>query len=260
MDSPKFRHASLRAALLFLALIAAIAVAFGPAAPAAESASSFELTLRGTRSVVVQTLGVSLVALAVGLLWGTIAGGGPALVDALLARAIELTQALPAVVILALVMAAHPTHAALAFVVVAGILRGLELARLVRGEVLRVSEEQFVLSARALGAPTASLFRRHILPHTLGPVAVNLAFGAAGVVALQAALGIFGLLPGAGWGVLIGHGVRARDASAMFWPAFSIVLTTGALYVLAEAVDDARSPFRRGKIPETWRKTWFVPK
>jgi ABC-type dipeptide/oligopeptide/nickel transport system permease subunit len=255
----KLRRLSLLGALGLLVLLTLISVALGPAPPT-EPLSAFELMLRGTRSVVVQTLGVSLVALCLGLVLGVVAGGGPPLADAFLARAVELGQALPSVVILALVLAAYPAHPALGFVLVLGALRGLELARLVRGEVLRISEEQFVLAARAVGVSSGRLLRHHVLPHALGPVVVSLSFGAAGVVALQAALGVLGLAATHGWGSLMGQAVRGRDAAATAWPALAVVLMTGSLYLLAEALADRESRFRRGKLPEAWQKIRFVPK
>jgi len=149
-----------------------------------------------------------VIAVSLGLGFGALAGQGSPLPDALLARAVEVTGALPALIVLALVRASNAIPAWLGFVLVLSLLRSVEIARLVRGEVLRVGGTDYILAARALGASTRHVIRRHLFPHVLGPVLVSAAFTAASVVALEAALGFlgFGLSNDvASWGSLLGQ-------------------------------------------------------
>lgn len=79
-------------------------------------------------------------------------------------------------------------------------------ARLIRGQILSVREEDFVLSARAVGATTAQILRRHIIPNTLAPMIVSMSAGFGGAMLAEASISYLGLgiqPPGASWGKMI---------------------------------------------------------
>ena len=230
---------SVRVALGFLGLLAL----FGALSP--WLGGKLGLLASAARGTLLATAGVLGLALAIGLLLGTLAGVGPPLFDALLARSVELTGALPSIVLLALLRTAQPISPALGFVLALGVLRGVEMARLVRGEMLRVSGQEFVLAARALGASGLERVRAHILPHTLSPLLVSAAFCAAMVVGLDTALGLLGLGSTATFGELVGHAIQGSRPGAAVAPALAAALTTAATYLVAEALDDAQSERRR---------------
>jgi ABC-type dipeptide/oligopeptide/nickel transport system permease subunit len=137
--------------------------------------------------------------------------------------------------------ASNAVSAWLGFVIVLSFLRSVEIARLVRGEVLRVEGTDYLLAARALGASTRHVIRDHVLRHMLGPVLVSAAFTAASVVALEAAFGFVGLglsSDSASWGALLGQIGSGLAARAWIVPALAAVLTTLACYTVADALDD----------------------
>jgi ABC-type dipeptide/oligopeptide/nickel transport system permease subunit len=207
-------------------------------------------TLLGTRGVVLVSACVMLLALVSGLAGGALAGFGPRVADALLARAVELTSALPTLVLIAIVDNVEPLPRALSLVLVIALVRAVRIARLVRGQILCLSQEQFVLAARASGASSARIVSRHLGPHLLGVALVEAAFTAAAVVSLEAALSFVGLgLPSelAGWGSLIGELAASRESqSALALPLGAIALTTAALWLVADAADDALTGRQRG--------------
>lgn len=205
--------------------------------------------VHGARSVVVTSLAVLLFAVVAGVALGAAAGQGSLLPDALLSRAIELGGALPTLVLLALLRAGSVIPSWLGFVAVVAVLRALEIARLVRGEVLRVCGTDYVTAARALGGSSFGIVRRHLLPHLMGPVLISAAFTAAGVVGLEAALTFLGLgLPAdqPSWGSLLGQARQGLSPLGIFVAISAIVTTTLSLYVLAELLDD-RISARRGR-------------
>lgn len=205
-------------------------------------------TVHGTRSTVLTALGVVLLALALGVPLGSLAGRA-SFADALLSRSVELTGALPALVLVATLHAGGLRPGWLALVLVLGALRAVEIARLVRGEVLRVSGTDFVLAAKALGASPREVLLRHVLPHVWGPAIVSATFGAAAVVLLEAALGFVGLgLPEGvpSWGRSIGRVAADGSALWLLGPGVAIFATTVCLYVVADALDDRVSARRRG--------------
>lgn len=207
------------------------------------------LMIHGTRTTMLATLLVLSIALGIGVAFGALAAHGPEIVDALLTRTVELTGALPTVVLLALLHASRTLPEWLSFVIVVSALRSVEIARLVRGEVLRVEGNDFILAARALGVPSLGILRRHVLPHVWGPVLVSAAFIGAAVVALEAAMSFLGLGLAASmpsWGGLVGQAGHGIPARALVPALGCIALTTGAWYVLADALDDRISARRGG--------------
>jgi peptide/nickel transport system permease protein len=190
-----------------------------------------------------------VVAVALGLLLGTLAGMGPPIADALLCRAVELSGALPTLVVLAIVRSVEAVPSVVSFIAVLAILRAVRIARLVRGEVLRVAGQEFVLAARAGGIPEWRIATGHVLPHVMGPVLVAATFTLASVIALEAALSFVGLgLPAEmpSWGGLLGQAGSDVPAAAVVVPALAIVMTTAAAWLVADALDDALSA-RRGR-------------
>lgn len=230
--------------LCLLVLMAGTTAALGSRLPAGVVAFA-----RGTENTLYVTLAALSIALVLGVSLGALAGLGSALGDALLSRAVELCGALPAVVLLAIVRASEPIPAGTGFVLTLGVLRGIEMARLLRGEVLRVSGQDFVMAARALGVGSVELFFRHLLPHALGPLLVSGAFTAAQVIGLDSALGMLGLGGTTTWGGLVAAAAVSGRPAAAIAPALGAALTTAALYVLGDAIDDARSARRRRAWP-----------
>jgi len=207
----------------------------------AASRDVLSVLVHGARGVMLTTLVVVIVALVFGIPLGTLAGVGTALPDALLARSVELTGALPTVVLLTLVHVSGLLPGWLGFVVVLSALRAVQMARLVRGEVLRVSGSEFLLAARAVGGSTPRVIRHHVMPHVWGPVLVSAAFTAAAVVGLEAATSFLGLATTADtatWGSLLGGAGSGIRAQALWPAAFASISTTGAWYVLGDALDD----------------------
>jgi ABC-type dipeptide/oligopeptide/nickel transport system permease subunit len=207
------------------------------------------VTIHGTRTIVVLTALSSLWAALIGFVLGAAAGHGPPFVDGLLARSIELTGAIPTVVLIALLRAGNLLPAGLAFLIVVTALRAVEIARLTRGEVLRVGGSDYVLAAHALGASGPAVLFRHVLPHVLGPLSVSVTLGAASIVGLEAALSFLGLglaREAPSWGSLLGQiGSGARPLTLVV-PAACVVTMTGCLYALADRLDDWASARRAG--------------
>lgn len=207
------------------------------------------VTIHGARTLMLSTLLVLLVALPVGVALGAWAGQGPSLVDSFLARCVELSGTLPTVVALALIHAAGVVPDFVGFIATLALLRTIEVARMVRGEVLRVGGNDFVLAARALGGSTLGVIRRHVLPHVFGPVLVSAAFTAAAIAALEATLSFLGLGLSAttpSWGGLLGESNAGIRPVALLPATAALLVTTASWYVLADALDDWASARRAG--------------
>lgn len=210
--------------------------------------------LYGIRRALGLTALVLVVSLLLGGFLGALAGFRGGVFDELLSRPVEFVQSFPSVVVVAVVRAIDPEGSIWSLVLAIAAVRWAEIARLVREEVARLSSENFVLAARALGCPRRRIVRRHIAPLALGPIVVSLMFSAASVVLLEVAVSFLGLgLPGS-WGGLIAEGLES-GASVLpaLWAALALGLTVGAVHLLADALSetlDARVATTRR------RRTW----
>jgi ABC-type dipeptide/oligopeptide/nickel transport system permease subunit len=241
-----WRSWAVRVSVLLLVALVLVALFANPLASWAPL--GMDRFIRGTRSLVVVAAASLLLASLIGLPWGVAAGAGVRLADFALTRAAELFGALPALLLLALIRAGGHASSLGSLVAVLGSLQALRVARLVRGEVRRTRREPFIAAAVALGASPGRILWRHVLPHVLPSAVVALSFAAAWVVGLDAGLAFVGLgLPrdAATWGALLARASDGATSSVWLPPAIGIVLVTGSLTVLAEALDERLAPPRR---------------
>lgn len=207
-------------------------------------------------------LGLSLPAVLLGMLLGVGLGGLAGVLRGFwnerLVRLVETVDTFPAIIVVALVRAIERKPSALSLVIAVALVRWAEVARLVRAEVLHASSEEYVLAARALGAPPLRIFRRHILPNVMAPAIMSSATGVASVVLLEAAMSFLQMGAPSGvasWGETLAEG--AGDPSRLrliLLPGLLLLITVGASYMLADALRDAidpRSPNARKRHGET---------
>jgi peptide/nickel transport system permease protein len=122
------------------------------------------------------------------------------------------------------------------------------LARLARGEFLRLAEQDFVHSARALGCSPLRTMFRHILPNAMGPVLVSVAFGVAGAVGTEAGLSYLGFgvpPPAPSWGEMVRQGMD-HMADGVWWlmwfPGLVLFLTLCVYNLAGDGLRDAMDP------------------
>ncbi|MGH9282938.1 MAG: ABC transporter permease, partial [Acidimicrobiales bacterium] len=128
-----------------------------------------------------------------------------------------------------------------------GLVAWPSIARLVRGQTLALKEQQFVESARAVGASGRRIIFRHILPNCLGPLIVIVTLGVAGSILSEAALSFLGLgvqPPQPSWGSMLSAG-KARMATAPWltiFPGLAIFVTVLSLNLLGDGLRDVLDP------------------
>ena len=133
------------------------------------------------------------------------------------------------------------------FVLVLGATGWFAISRIVRGEALRLKEEQFVQAAQALGARSNRVIFRHLFPNALGPLLVAATLGVGDVILLEAGLSFLGLgiqPPTPSWGGMIqeSRSVWYSAPWTNLFPGLAIVLTVLAVNLLGGAVRDAVDP------------------
>jgi peptide/nickel transport system permease protein len=189
-------------------------------------------------------LGAAGVAIVVGVMWGAIAGFFGGVVDAVMMRIVDAILAIPALFLL-LFLAAVATPSVGMLIGVVGLIAWLVPARLVRGETLSLREREYVQAVRAMGGGPLRIVFRHIVPNTIGTVAVNATFQVADAILIVAALSFLGLgipPPAANWGGMLSNGLN-YSYSGYWWliypPGIAIVLTVVAFNFIGDALRDA---------------------
>ncbi|NJL92734.1 MAG: ABC transporter permease [Anaerolineae bacterium] len=193
-------------------------------------------------SLGVMTISTGL-ALVVGVPVGLISGYMGPLADALIMRIIDAWLAFPAL-ILALAIVAILGPGLFNTMIAVAIVNMPRTARLVRGEVLRLREQEYVTAARALGASKRRILLRHIYPGTLGSTIVFASLLASQAIITESSLSFLGLgaqPPEPSWGSMIAMGTRYWNHAwwLSFFPGLAIFLTVFALSFVGDALRDA---------------------
>ena len=164
--------------------------------------------LMGARVSLMVGLSVVSISAAVGVTLGAAAGYAGGRIDNALGRLMDVLLAFPGILLaIALVAVLGPslTNVVLALVVIGWV----GYARLVRGQVLKIRELEYVQAARALGAPVARVLWRHVIPATVPAVIVQATIGMAGAIIAEASLSFLGLgvqPPTPSWGTMLDAG------------------------------------------------------
>lgn len=195
-------------------------------------------------------LGVALISISIsfvaGVALGMIAGYGPRWLDAILVLVFDALRSFPTVMLaLALVTLAGPSLTAVVVVVVIATLPGY--ARIVRAQTMSLKQSDFVLAARALGAPARRILPVHIMPNLIGPLLILTSMDIPVVITIEAGMSFLGLgvrPPTPSWGSILNDGFAFIRESP--WPAVAgglplIVATLGFTF-LGETLRDQIDP------------------
>ncbi|SFG54970.1 ABC transporter permease [Methylobacterium gossipiicola] len=203
-------------------------------------------TLVAGRVSLVIGLVATAVALAIGLTYGAVAGYVGGRVDAMMMRVVDGLYALPFMFFVIMLLVFFDAGLGLILVAI-GAVEWLDMARMVRTQTLSLRRRDFVRAAEALGLSSATILRRHIVPNTLGPVAVAATLLVPRVILLESFLSFLGLgvqEPDTSWGALIAEGARSLEAAPWMLglPAAALVATLLALNVFGDALGRALDP------------------
>jgi peptide/nickel transport system permease protein len=200
------------------------------------------------------SLAVGIVAVgiyvAIGIVVGAVAGYFRGVWDLVISRVIEVVICFPAFFLI-LTIVAFLGPGILNIMIVIGLTGWTGIARLIRGEFLRLVDQEFVLAGRALGYSPARLIFKHILPNAIAPVLVSATFGVAGAILTESALSFLGLgirPPTPSWGEMLSAGRDAMfHAPWLIWfPGLAIFITITCYNLVGEALRDASDPRLRG--------------
>ncbi|HET6371539.1 MAG TPA: ABC transporter permease [Nitrospiria bacterium] len=209
----------------------------------------FSRLIYGTRISMSVAVLSALSALLIGTVVGAVSGYAGGMTDNLLMRGVDLVYALPDIPLIIL-LTFFLGRGFLGIFLALSLVSWVTVARLIRGEVLRLKEFSYVEAARAVGAGHLRILAHHILPNTLGVLIVTLTFRIPSAILAESTLSFIGLgltPPAASWGTLANEGWSALKfyPHLILFPSLAIFLAMMAFNLFGDGLRDALDPSRK---------------
>lgn len=209
----------------------------------------FVRVLHGGRISFIVGFVAAFVNFIIGVLYGGISGyvGGKA--DLIMMRIVDVISAIPTLLYVILLMVVLG-NGMLPIIIALSITYWLGMARLVRGQVLGLKEQEFILAAQSLGAKTDRIMLRHLIPNMMGPIMVSATMQIPSAIFTEAFLSFVGLgvsAPQASWGSLCNDALLTYMTYPyqLFIPALAISVTILAFNLFSDGLRDALDPKQR---------------
>lgn len=205
----------------------------------------------GARISLIVGFSAALIDLVIGVLWGGFAGFKGGRIDEFMMRIVDVLWGLPYLLIVILILVVMNDPGLIPILIALTITGWLNMARLVRGQILQLKEQEFVLAAQTLGASTRRLMFKHLIPNVMGPIIVMITFTVPTAIFAEAFLSFLGLgiqAPFASWGTMISDSlivILMDDWWRLFFPAFFLSMTLLVFNFLGDGLRDALDPKMR---------------
>ncbi|WP_114283813.1 ABC transporter permease subunit [Candidatus Halocynthiibacter alkanivorans] len=207
----------------------------------------FSRTIQATRtSLLVGVIGAA-VALVIGTLYGTVSGFAGGWVDNAMMRSVDILIAIPATLIIILLMVMFERSFFMLFVGI-GIVSWLSMSRIVRGQTLTLKNREFVEAARAAGVGPFTIITRHIIPNLLGIVVVYASLLVPEMILTESFISFLGLgvqEPNTSLGALISEGAGTISYGTLWqlmYPLFFFIITIVSMFFIGDGLRDALDP------------------
>jgi oligopeptide transport system permease protein len=209
--------------------------------------------LVGGRASLLVGLASTAVSVLVGVSYGAVAGFYGGKVDEAMMRLVDFLYGLPYMflVILIMLMFSETARGEMLPVFLAlGLVQWLTMARIVRGQVLTLRRQEFVLAAELLGASDLRILVRHVLPNVVGVIVVYATLMVPSVIILESFLSFLGLGVALSWGQLVSDGVAVVNPVRSYWwllvwPSAFLGVTLLSLNFIGDGLRDALDPKAR---------------
>lgn len=230
----------------------------------------FARVLQGGRISLMVGIISTLVSLIVGVSYGATAGYLGGRIDNIMMRIVDIIYAIPYILIVIVLLSVFGGPNAPAFITsmansfgggqglsqifllffALGLVSWLTMARVVRGQILSLKNQEFVLAARATGVSTPKIIFKHLVPNALGPVIVYATLTVPSIMLTEAFLSFLGMgvqAPYASWGSLAADGIKniAIFPWQLIFPGVTMALTLFSLNFLGDGLRDALDPQTR---------------
>ncbi|QVK19999.1 ABC transporter permease [Mycoplasmatota bacterium] len=206
----------------------------------------------GARISLTVALVATLVNLLIGVTYGSIAGYEGGNTDNIMMRIVDIINSIPLVLYVILLMVLLNDSGLYTIILALGTVYWVNMARLVRGQVLGLKEQEYVLAARTMGVKKGKIILRHLIPNAMGPIIVSMTMMIPSAVFTESFLSFIGIgvsAPQASWGTLANDALGGLTSFPyqLFFPASAIAITMLAFNFLGDGLRDALDPrLRKG--------------
>lgn len=206
----------------------------------------FTRTWEGARISISIGLAAALIDLTIGIFWGGIAGYKGGRIDEYMMRTADVLAGVPYLLLVILLMVVLGSSVG-TMILAMSITGWVNMARIVRGQVLSLKNQEYVLASRTLGASTSRIMSKHLIPNSMGPILVTMTLTIPSAIFTEAFLSFLGLgltPPIASWGSMASDGLPALRYFPwrLLFPATFICLTIFAFNVIGDGLRDALDP------------------
>ncbi len=194
----------------------------------------------------------TITSVLIGVVIGALAGYLGGKIDYIITRVIDVMYGLPYMMLVIILMALFGRNILNLFFALA-IVSWLTVARVVRGQIISLKNSEFVEAARSVGASTARIIFRHLVPNTLGIIVVFTTLRIPTFIMMESFLSFLGLgvqAPFASWGSLVSEGVEGMNLFPwrLFFPALAMVVFLFSMNFLGDGLRDALDPQSKNKL------------
>jgi peptide/nickel transport system permease protein len=200
--------------------------------------------MAGGQSSIEVGLAAAVMASAIGVIWGAVAGYAGGVLDAVMMRIVDVVLSIPGLFILLFIATIIPPTLGTMIAIIA-LFAWLIPARLVRGEVLSLRSREYVQAVKVMGGRGLRIVARHLIPNTIGVIVVQATFAVADAILIFAVLSYLGFglsAPAASWGEMLSSGT-AYVYDGYWWqiypPGVAILLIVLAFNFVGDALRDA---------------------
>ena len=193
-----------------------------------------------------------LVALIIGVTYGAIAGYKGGKIDEVMMRFVDVLYSLPYMFLVILLMVIFGRKIYMLFIAI-GAVSWMSIARITRGQILTLKNNEYVMAARSVGVSTMRMIFRHLLPNAIGPIIVYITLTIPSIMLQEAFLSFLGLgvqAPMTSWGLLASEGKNAivNYPWLIIFPGLVLALVLFSFNFFGEGLRDALDPSMKNRV------------
>lgn len=200
----------------------------------------------GRISILIGLIG-AIIGTVIGCVYGAISAYAGGIVDTIMMRIVEVLSSIPYLLLVIIIRLAFKTNGIGPLILAMTITGWCGLARLVRGQILSLKQQDFIMAARVLGVSDKNIILKHLIPNTLNIILVSISFDIPGYIFSEAFLSYLGLgvqPPETSWGLMVSSAQQYFQfyPYQLFFPALLIALTMLSFTLLGDGLRDALDP------------------
>lgn len=203
--------------------------------------------LYGARISLTVAFVATLVNLIIGILYGSVSGYAGGMADLVMMRIVDIISAIPLTMYVILIMVLFNNGGLASIIIALGSVYWVDMARVVRGEILSLKKQEYVTAALTMGSSTSYILRRHLIPNAVGPIIVTATMQIPSAIFTEAFMSFIGLgvsAPMASWGTMCNDALETLQTAPyqLLFPAAAICVTMFAFNFIGDGLRDAFDP------------------